>query len=144
MTVVLNLLDNAYKYSGAKKHIVLSAFTDNDQICIEVRDNGVGLSQRDAKRIFKRFYQADRRLSRGSGGCGLGLSIVQYIVEAHGGTVRVISEPGAGSRFIVNLPAVIVGHPSAEVAVVLRSARNIPMFRQASHRSLFGKHDHAR
>jgi signal transduction histidine kinase len=117
VTVVINLLDNAYKYSGAKKHIVLSAFTDKDQICIEVQDNGVGLSQRDAKRIFKRFYQADRRLSRGNEGCGLGLSIVQYIVDAHGGTVRVISEPGAGSRFIVNLPAVIVRIPSAEDAV---------------------------
>ena len=117
VTVVINLLDNAYKYSGAKKHIVLSAFTDKDQICIEVQDNGVGLSQRDAKRIFKRFYQADRRLSRGNEGCGLGLSIVQYIVDAHGGTVRVISEPGTGSRFIVNLPAIIVGNPSAEEAV---------------------------
>jgi len=117
VTVVLNLLDNAYKYSDTKKHIVLSAFTDNDQICIEVRDNGIGLSQHDAKRIFKRFYQADQRLSRGNEGCGLGLSIVQYIVDAHGGTVRVISEPGAGSRFIVNLPAVIVGNPSAEKVV---------------------------
>lgn len=58
VTVVINLLDNAYKYSGTKKRIVLSAFTENDQICIEVQDNGVGLSQRDAKRIFKRFYQA--------------------------------------------------------------------------------------
>jgi len=117
VTVVLNLLDNAYKYSGAKKHIELSAFTENDHICIEVQDNGVGLSQRDAKRIFKRFYQADRRLSRGNEGCGLGLSIVQYIVDAHGGTVRVISDPGVGSRFIVKLPAVIIGMPSAEEAV---------------------------
>ncbi len=117
VTVVLNLLDNAYKYSGTNKHIELSAFTDNDQICIEVRDNGIGLSQHDAKRIFKRFFQADRRLARGNEGCGLGLSIVQYIVDAHGGTVRVKSEPGVGSQFIVKLPAVLVGNPSAEDAV---------------------------
>jgi signal transduction histidine kinase len=119
VTVVLNLLDNAYKYSGTNKHIVLSAFTENDQICIEVRDNGIGLSQREAKRIFKRFFQADRSLSRAGGGCGLGLSIVQYIVGAHGGTIRVISETGAGSQFIVKLPAVILGNTSVEEAVAI-------------------------
>ena len=117
VTVVLNLLDNAYKYSGENKAIVLNAFADQDQICIEVRDNGVGLSPRDTKRIFKRFYQADQRLSRTGGGCGLGLSIVQYIVDAHRGSIHVVSEPGAGSRFVVRLPAATSAEPVAKESV---------------------------
>ena len=117
VTVILNLLDNAYKYTGLQKKISLRAFAEGSHVCIEVQDNGVGLSQIEVKRIFKRFYQVDRRLSSGTGGCGLGLSIVQYIVQAHGGTVRVNSELGSGSRFTVLLPA-IVGEPTsaAEVA----------------------------
>ena len=69
-----------------------------------VEDNGIGIAPRDQKRIFRRFYQVDRRLSRDTGGCGLGLSIVEFIVRAHGGTVNVESQPGAGSTFSVRLP----------------------------------------
>jgi len=70
-----------------------------------VNDNGIGLSARDAKQVFKRFYQVNQHLSRSSGGAGLGLSIVQFIVTAHQGTVRVESEPQRGSRFTVTIPA---------------------------------------
>ena len=69
-----------------------------------MKDNGIGLSPRDTKRIFKRFYQVDQRLSRSAGGCGLGLSIVKFIVTAHDGNVRVESQPGRGSTFIISLP----------------------------------------
>ena len=68
-------------------------------------DNGIGMSRRTVKRIFDRYYQADRRLARTAEGCGLGLSIVKFIMDAHGGTVRVHSEPGRGSTFTVALPA---------------------------------------
>jgi two-component system sensor histidine kinase SenX3 len=70
-----------------------------------VADNGIGVAPREIKRIFKRFYQVDQRLARTGGGCGLGLSIVQFIVTAHQGTVRVESEPGRGSTFTISIPA---------------------------------------
>ena len=104
-TVLINLLDNAYKYTGNDKHIVLRAYADDGAVCLEVEDNGVGLSRRAAKKVFDRFYQVDPRLSRSSGGCGLGLSIVQFIVTAHGGSVTVASQPDRGSTFRVMLPA---------------------------------------
>ena len=106
VTAVLNLLDNAYKYTGESKRIVLRAYADGDDVCIEVEDNGVGIPTRARAKIFDRFYQADRSLSRSGGGCGLGLSIVRRIVEAHGGRVDVRSRRGEGSTFTIRLPAV--------------------------------------
>jgi two-component system sensor histidine kinase SenX3 len=70
-----------------------------------VKDNGIGLSPRETKRIFKRFYQVDQRMSRPVGGCGLGLSIVKFIVTAHHGQIKVESEPSRGSTFTLILPA---------------------------------------
>jgi len=107
VTVVINLLDNAYKYTEADKQIALRTYANGAHVCFEVQDNGIGFSRRAAKRVFQRFYQADQRLSRSSGGCGLGLSIVQFIVTAHGGSVSVDSESGRGSTFTVSLPAVL-------------------------------------
>lgn len=103
-TVLINLLDNAYKYSGEEKEITVRAFRDNGSVTFEVTDNGIGLSARDAKRVFERFYQVDQSSTRRAGGCGLGLSIVQFIVRAHGGTVSVESELGKGSAFVVRIP----------------------------------------
>ena len=103
-TAMLNLLDNAWKYSGAKKRISVQAFRDNGHVVLSVSDNGNGIPARERKKIFRPFYQVDRRLARHTGGCGLGLSIVDFIVRAHGGAVRVESEPGAGSTFSVRLP----------------------------------------
>jgi signal transduction histidine kinase len=105
VTAVVNLLDNAWKYSGDEKQITLTAAAENGSIVFAVQDNGIGLSPRDTKRIFKRFYQVDQRLARSAGGCGLGLSIVKFIVTAHGGAVRVESEPGRGSRFTLVVPS---------------------------------------
>ena len=104
VTAVVNLLDNAYKYSGEDKRITLSATAPNGSVCFAVQDNGIGLAPRDTKRIFKRFFQVDQRLSRSGGGCGLGLSIVKFIVTAHRGSVRVESQPGRGSTFTITLP----------------------------------------
>ncbi|HMD70791.1 MAG TPA: ATP-binding protein [Bryobacteraceae bacterium] len=103
-TVLLNLLDNACKYTPAEKRIRLRAYRQNGRLAFAVEDNGVGIAPRERKRIFRRFYQVDRRLARETGGCGLGVSIVEFIVRAHGGEVTVESRPGAGSTFRVWLP----------------------------------------
>jgi len=106
VTVLVNLLDNAYKYSYDDKQIGLRVFTDDSQVCFCVSDNGTGMSRRSTRKIFKRFYQVDRSLSRRSRGCGLGLSIAKFIVDAHKGSISVDSKPGEGSTFTVRLPAV--------------------------------------
>jgi signal transduction histidine kinase len=103
-TVLLNLLDNACKYTPSEKRIRLRAYRQNGRLAFAVEDNGIGIAAGDRKRIFRRFYQVDRRLARETGGCGLGLSIVEFIVRAHGGEVVVESQPGAGSTFRVWLP----------------------------------------
>lgn len=105
VTVLLNLLDNAWKYTPDAKRISVRARPVGPEVHVSVSDNGIGLSRRAAKRVFDRFYQADQRLSRAAGGCGLGLSIVQFIVTAHGGSVDIASRPGEGSTFTVRLPA---------------------------------------
>jgi signal transduction histidine kinase len=105
VTALINLLDNAWKYSGEKKEIVLAATEDNGHVRFEVRDNGIGLSPREAKRVFERFYRVDHRSTGSPTGFGLGLSIVKFIVAAHRGTVEVTSEPGGGSTFGLLLPA---------------------------------------
>jgi signal transduction histidine kinase len=105
VTVLVNLLDNAYKYSYDDKRIELKAFARDGSVCFCVSDNGAGMSRRSVKKIFKRFYQVDRSLSRGTEGCGLGLSIAKFIVDAHKGSITVSSKPGEGSIFTVKLPA---------------------------------------
>ncbi len=104
-TALLNLLDNAWKYSGDEKHLTLRAEQRNGSVHFAVEDNGLGLSPREQSRVFERFYQTDQRLARTAGGCGLGLSIVSSIVAAHRGKVGVMSEPGRGSTFTIEIPA---------------------------------------
>ena len=104
VTVLLNLLDNAWKYSGDRKVVKVRADSADGGVLFEVSDNGVGMSGRAARRIFSRFYQVDQTLSRSAGGCGLGLSIVKFIIDAHDGSVDVASQPGKGSTFTVRLP----------------------------------------
>jgi signal transduction histidine kinase len=105
VTVLINLLDNAYKYSYDEKRIGLSVFAEDSSVCFSVSDNGAGLSRRAVKKIFDRFYQVDRSLTRRAEGCGLGLSIVKFVVDAHKGTISVDSKPGKGSTFTVKLPS---------------------------------------
>ncbi len=106
VTALLNLLDNAWKYSGDEKEITLSTRALDGHVTFAVQDHGLGLSPRDRDRIFGRFQQAHNHRSTGGGGVGLGLSIVQFIVSAHRGSVTVDSEPGRGSTFTITLPAV--------------------------------------
>jgi signal transduction histidine kinase len=104
VTVLLNLLDNAWKFTSAPKRISLRAASRNGHVVFSVEDNGIGIAAGERRKIFRRFYQVDRRLARESAGCGLGLSIVDFIVRAHGGTVEVESQPGQGSTFSVVMP----------------------------------------
>jgi len=114
VTVLVNLLDNAYKYSYDDKHIELRVSAEacpersrgDSLVCFSVSDNGMGMSRRYARKIFKRFYQADRSLTRLAEGCGLGLSIAKFIVDAHKGSISVDSKAGEGSNFTVKLPAI--------------------------------------
>jgi len=105
VTVLVNLLDNAYKYSYDEKRIELSVSSEDRLVCFCVSDNGAGMSRRSVKKIFKRFFQVDRSLARHAEGCGLGLSIAKFILDAHKGSINVNSKPGEGSVFTVKLPA---------------------------------------
>ena len=107
VTAVVNLLENARKYSGEKKEITLTSSTSGDQVTIAVQDNGIGLSSRSARHIFDRFYQVDQLVARSEGGCGLGLSIVAAIMSSHDGKARVESQSNAGSTFTLYLPKYI-------------------------------------
>ncbi len=105
VTVLVNLLDNAYKYSHNDRHIKLQVFNEAGSVCFQVTDQGMGMPRRSIRRIFTRFYQVDRRLTRSVEGCGLGLSIAKFIVDAHKGTISVESKLGEGSTFTIRLPA---------------------------------------
>jgi len=99
--VLVNLLDNAYKYTREDKRIELKVFAAEHAVCFSVVDNGVGMTGRQMKRVFDRFYQADTSLSRRTEGAGLGLSIVKFICDAHHAKITVDSRPGEGSTFTV-------------------------------------------
>ena len=104
VVVLVNLLDNAVKYTGDEKRIDLRARNASGRVFISIQDNGIGLSKSECKNVFRRFYQVDQKLSRSRGGCGLGLALVQHIVEAHGGRVNVNSQLGRGTTFTVSVP----------------------------------------
>jgi len=102
--ILVNLLDNARKYSPEGARITVHATASVSQVIIRVADTGIGISREDQKRIFERFYRVDKARSRAQGGTGLGLSIVKHLVEQHDGTITVESEVGVGSQFTVVLP----------------------------------------
>lgn len=104
VTVLINLLENALKYTGDEKHITLRARRDNGSLVFVVEDNGVGLTTEQRRQVFEPFYQADQKLSRSRSGVGLGLSIVQAIVTAHHGRIEIASEPDRGAAFSVHIP----------------------------------------
>jgi two-component system, OmpR family, phosphate regulon sensor histidine kinase PhoR len=104
--VLVNLIDNAIKYSAGEGVVSIEASGGEDKVIISVSDTGIGIRQQDLPRIFERFYRVDKARSRESGGTGLGLSIVKNIVEGHGGDVKVSSELNRGSTFTVNIPNV--------------------------------------
>jgi heavy metal sensor kinase len=103
--MILYLLDNAVKYTPRGGEISIGLARQNGNAHIVVRDTGIGISQVDQLHVFDRFYRVDKARSRAHGGAGLGLSIVQWIVDAHEGKIEVQSTPGKGTEFIVELPS---------------------------------------
>ncbi len=101
---ILNLLSNAVKYSGDTRQIRLVAERDGDDAVIRVRDKGVGIAHEEQKRIFERFHRVPSPANQEIPGAGLGLTVVEHIVKAHGGSVTVESSPGQGSTFSIRLP----------------------------------------
>ncbi len=112
-TLLDNLLDNAVKYNRPGGRVSVGCRREGGALVLEVRDTGVGMPSEELPRIFERFYRIDRARSRETGGTGLGLSIVKHIVELHGGSVSVESEPGEGSAFYVRLPQPVEGDSKA-------------------------------
>jgi two-component system phosphate regulon sensor histidine kinase PhoR len=103
---VVNLLDNAIKYSEPQREVRVVAAASGNEITISVIDHGPGIAEEHLPRIFERFYRVDRARSRKLGGTGLGLAIVKHIVQAHHGQVTVTSAVGSGSTFVIRLPRV--------------------------------------
>jgi heavy metal sensor kinase len=101
--MLLNIVENAIKYSHAGGRVRVSSHANNGYANIYVKDNGIGISEMDIKYIFDRFYRADRSRKRASGS-GLGLSISRWIAEAHQGGIEVESQPAQGSMFTIKLP----------------------------------------
>jgi signal transduction histidine kinase len=110
-----NLLTNAVKYSPQRTEVRVSAWKESGHVRIAVKDQGIGMDQKEVKQIFKKFYRTRKAEESGESGTGIGLSIVQQIVEQHGGEINVVSEPGAGSCFTLVLP-VAVAAPNPAVA----------------------------
>lgn len=99
------LLENAIKYTPKEKKIAVKVYIKNKKICIDVKDEGVGIKEKDLPHIFERFYRADASHNRKVSGYGLGLSIAFKIVEKYHGQIRVESQVGKGSTFKIEFPS---------------------------------------
>jgi len=104
VSAIVNLLDNAVKYSEPGSVVVVETEQTDDDAVIVVSDHGIGVPSRDLERIFERFYRVDQARSRDTGGTGLGLAIVRHVAQVHGGDVSVESVEGEGSTFRLRLP----------------------------------------
>jgi signal transduction histidine kinase len=101
---LVNLVNNALKYSSDEKFLGVKLYRENGAVKLEVADRGIGIARRDQSKIFEKFYRAGDPLVHNTKGSGLGLSLVRHITEAHGGDIVVESAPGMGSKFILSLP----------------------------------------
>jgi signal transduction histidine kinase len=101
---LLNLVNNALKYSQDRKYVGVNLYRDNGAVKLEVVDHGIGIPNEEQQKIFEKFYRVGDPLVHNTKGSGLGLSLVRHIVQAHGGDVLVDSTPGSGSKFTITLP----------------------------------------
>ena len=108
--MVINLVDNAVKYSEDEGEITIRVFHRGDNIVIQVADKGVGIDEEDMKKIFGKFYRGKNVAYLGTGGTGLGLTLAKAVAEAHGGDILVRSKKGVGSRFSVILPLAVISN----------------------------------
>jgi two-component system phosphate regulon sensor histidine kinase PhoR len=119
---ILNLLTNAWKYSGDNRAIRITGRTDGSSVRISVQDQGMGIHRAEHHRIFQKFYRVDDRLAREVGGSGLGLAIVRHVVHAHRGRVELDSELGRGSTFTLVLPRAEMSSTKAPMSVAPEAA----------------------
>jgi signal transduction histidine kinase len=110
---LVNLVNNALKYSGDKKFLGVNLYRTNGVLKLEVVDHGIGIARRDQSKIFEKFYRTCDPLVHNTKGSGLGLSLVRHITHAHGGEVVVESAPGKGSKFTLLLPLAAATQPPA-------------------------------
>src|SRR5438093_1482619 len=101
---LVNLVNNALKYSQDRKFIGVNLYRDNGSLKLEVVDHGIGIPHQEQSKIFEKFYRVGDPLVHNTKGSGLGLSLVRHIAQAHGGDVFVDSAPGQGSKFTITLP----------------------------------------
>lgn len=106
--ILLNLISNAVKYSDKGSNIYINVSDKSNVVEITVRDTGIGIEEKDLENIFNLFYQVDKSLSRNVEGTGIGLSLVKFFVECHGGKISVDSEVGKGTVFTIELPSRII------------------------------------
>lgn len=102
--LLMNLVDNAIKYNKDNGQIWVDAYRENETLILKVKDNGIGIPTEHHKRIFERFYRVDKGRSRNLGGTGLGLSIIKHIVNLYNGNIKMTSNPGEGTEFIISMP----------------------------------------
>lgn len=114
---LLNLVNNALKYSQREKYLGVHLYRENGSVKLEVVDHGIGISRPEQHKIFEKFYRVGDPLVHNTKGSGLGLSLVRHIVEAHGGEVSVDSVPGQGSKFVIALPVNVAADEARAVAV---------------------------
>jgi signal transduction histidine kinase len=117
---LLNLVNNALKYSQDRKYIAVNLYRSNGSVKLEVIDHGIGVPSEEQDKIFEKFYRVGDPLVHNTKGSGLGLSLVRHIVHAHGGEVSVNSTPGQGSTFTISLP---VGAGSGDSKTASRAAQ---------------------
>jgi two-component system phosphate regulon sensor histidine kinase PhoR len=102
--MMINLVDNAIKYSHKNGEVLISAYRKEENMVLKVRDTGIGIPKEHQERLFERFYRVDKGRSRKAGGTGLGLAIVKHIVLSVDGSIKVSSEPGIGTEFKIEIP----------------------------------------
>jgi two-component system sensor histidine kinase VicK len=105
--VLINVIQNAYKFTGPGNSITVSLKDTGTAAVIRVRDDGIGIPAADVERVFERFYRVDKARSRDFGGTGLGLPIAREIIDAHGGTISLTSEPEQGTEVCITLPYLV-------------------------------------
>lgn len=116
-TLLQNILDNGMKYNDQPhKEISITLLSHNGELDLVIKDNGIGMNAHTRQHIFEKFYRHQPRLSRPTKGLGLGLYYVKQCVEAHGWSIRVFSEPGEGSSFVITIPYKIQYHETSHSA----------------------------
>jgi CheY-like chemotaxis protein len=119
--ILTNLLTNAHLYTGDGGHVLVAVAAEDRFVSLTVSDTGRGMTADEIQQVFERFYRAGD--GTGAGGTGLGLSIVRSLVDLHGGTIEVESEPGRGTTFRIRLPRALQPEPGADAAEALRGKR---------------------